>query len=543
MNHGRIGRRAPHRLDALAIILIAVLSALFGSAFTLPHLAHGDYGALQGVAIALAIAVAQALVFSGAIMVIRAIFQRRPLHDAPTFENNRRFAIAAFAILWGMALFSLLSAYAGYCGTDSHDVFEQAAGHYQYSDHWRYEGLSNHHPILYTMLLRLVYMLTSSASEHMTVFVFLAIQSCICSACLAWVLSWMNSKGKARRAITALALLAFAFVPVYAVHEITLWKDAMFSSVLLVFAFKLHGVCRFEEERHKADFVALAAIAIFVALLRNNGIYIVICSGAFSLLACKGMRGPLAGSLTAALAVILAIQNPLFNMAGIEKSHFSESIGVAFQQIALVVKEDGINADDEAFLSNIVDIETMKECYLPYSFNKIKFNPGFNDSYLEDHKPEFLLLWARAVAAHPTTAIKAWVLQTEDIWRPGSAAEISTKFTIDDSLPVDKIGLGWKPRDAFNKVELAFPYLFGKSAAIWIVAWISLLSVLIRPDKRAKAFVVFVPGIALFATMMLATPSSWDYRYIYYFTLLIPALPFFVADACKSVPRLDGPRG
>jgi hypothetical protein len=540
MNPGRIGRRAPHRLDARAIILVAVLSALFGSAFTLPHLAHGDCGILRGVAIALAIAVVQTLVFSGAIMVIRAVFQRRPLRDAPTFEDNRRFAIAAFAILWGTALFSLLSAYAGYCSVDSRDVFEQAAGRYQYSDHWRYEGLSNHHPILYTMLFRLVYMLTSSASEHVTVFVFLAIQSCICSACLAWVLSWMNSKGKAHRAITVLALLAFAFVPVYAVHEITLWKDAMFSSVLLVFAFKLHGVCRFEEERRKADFVALAAIAMFVALLRNNGIYIVICSMAFCLVACKGMRRPLAGSLAGALAVILSIQNPLFNMAGIEKSHFSESTGVAFQQIALIVKEDGIGADGEAFLSNIVDVETMKESYVAHSFDKIKFNPGFDDSYLEAHKPEFLLLWARAVSAHPRTAMKAWVLQTEDIWRPGSVAEISTKLTIDNSLPIDKIGLGWKPREAFNKVEYALPYVFGKGAAIWIVAWISLLSVLIRPDERAKAFVVFVPGVALFATMMLATPSSWDYRYIYYFTLLIPTLPFFVADACKSVPRLDG---
>lgn len=192
--------------------------------------------------ITLAIAVVQTLVFSSAIMGFRAVSQKRMLRDTSTFKDNRRFAIVAFAILWGVALFSLLSAYPGYCSVDSRDVFEQAAGRYQYSNHWRYERLSNHHPILYTMMFRLVYMITSSASEHVTVFVFLVIQTCICSACLAGVLSWMNAKGKAHRA-TVLALLAFAFVPVYAAHEITFWKDAVHSSVLLVFAFKLSSVC------------------------------------------------------------------------------------------------------------------------------------------------------------------------------------------------------------------------------------------------------------------------------------------------------------
>lgn len=234
------------------------------------------------------------------------------------------------------------------------------------------------------------------------------------------------------------------------------------------------------------DFVTLIVIAIFVALLRNNGIYIVICSMIFCLFACRGMRRSLAGSFTVVLAVVLMIQNPIFDMANVEKSRLSESLGVAFQQVVLIVKEDGISADDEAFLSNIVDIETMKECHETWHFDTIKFNPEFNDSYLEAHKPEVLLLWARTVAAHPTTAIKAWVLQTEDIWRPGSVAEISIKLTIDDSLPVDKIGLGWKPRDAFSKVELAFPYLFGKDAAIWTLPGFRCFPCLFAPTSARR---------------------------------------------------------
>ena len=520
------------------LVFITIVSLTFGFSFTLPKLVDGAWGAGHCVAIAVLIAIAQTLLFFALALLVRKSAKKGKHVKLRRGLSPRAVLFGSFIILWAATILALLSSYAGYFGTDSRDIVEQAAGRYAYSDHWRYEGLSNHHPILYTMLFRLVLTVTAPiGGETTALFVFMLLQSGICSLLLAYALSSMAKHG-ASNCVILIALLLLAIVPVYAAHEITMFKDALFSSALLATAFKLHGVC-YEGEHGLKDLVVLFALSLLVSFMRNNGVYVMACALAYVAIVAKEVRIPSASCLAGLLAVVLIVQGPVFTALNIEKSHFSESAGIMLQQIARIEMDDGIDREQADFLGRIIPIEEMEGGYLESSVNKIKFNPKFDDAFLESHKPEFFQLWAQLVLAHPNTAAKAWIIHTEDIWRPGSYAKIVTSNTIGGGAPQDLIGLSYSPRDAFDKLEAKLPYIFGKGSAIWIMVWLPLFAVVLLKKNRARFLAAFIPGMALFATMMIATPSSWDYRYIYYYTLFIPFMPFFLQEAYRSWKTAD----
>lgn len=133
----------------------------------------------------------------------------------------------------------LLSNYPGFCSPDSNDIVNQALGISQYQNHFRYDGLSNHHPFFYTFIFWLIWTISGSSSDPtFAVFLFLLVQSTFVSVCIAWALSWFN-KHCSSRTLVALVSVASILSPVLLVHAVTMWKDVPFAVTFLVLVLKL----------------------------------------------------------------------------------------------------------------------------------------------------------------------------------------------------------------------------------------------------------------------------------------------------------------
>ena len=442
------------------------------------------------------------------------------------FPQTLRFNLTCFLVLETLMLIILLSNYPGFCSVDSNDIINQALGISHYQNHFRYEGLTNHHPVFYTFLFWLVWVLMGSSSDPtFAVFVFLIIQSIFLSLGIAWTLGWFNKHCNSRGMVLFVAVCSI-LSPVLLVHALVMWKDVPFAVVLLILILKLYDYAK-KNSLERKDILGLFCLCLAMSLLRNNGIYISIVLLIYMIIVFKEARKKIVGVFASLVVVIGIIQGPLFGALSISSGHFAESVSVPLQQIAAVAADDAgvITEEQESFLNNIRPIKEMAEVYNPGSANPVKFSPSFSDTYLESHKIEFIKTWAEIVVANPGIAFRSWVELTCGYWQPGFFADIGTQETIYHEQPVSIIGFSLNPHDYFSALNSAFPGLFSMGNAIWIV--IASLGVLILRNRVKGVFkraTCFVPLLALELTLLIAAPIASDFRYVLGIYLIIPFL-------------------
>lgn len=456
------------------------------------------------------------------------------------FRNSKRFFVTCFGALEFLFLLTLLSNYPGFCSTDSNDIINQALGLSEYQNHFRYDGLSNHHPILYTFLFWVVWCLTGgSTPPDFAVFMFLLLQSTYIAIGMAWSLGWLNKHCSSRLIVVFLSLLSI-LSPVLLVHAATMWKDSPFAITALIMVLKLYDFSKRDQQDTK-DIIEIFVLCLFVSLLRNNGIYVSILVLAYIFIVFGDVRKKVALSLVSLLLIVGFIQGPVFDTFSVSKGHFAESVSVPLQQIAAVEAEGGKITDEQRnFLNNIRPLEEVKEIYNPSSTNPIKFSPNFNDEYLESHKLEFIAVWAQVALANPGISFKAWVNLTKGYWQPGYISDIGTSNTLYNESPTSLIGVSFNPHDFFRALSSIIPFLFSMGSSTWIV--LIALGVLVLRCKSVGLFkrvTCFIPLLALIVSLMVAAPIVSDFRYILTIYLSIPFLSilgnFFGLDETKRI--------
>lgn len=441
------------------------------------------------------------------------------------------FSLSCFIVLEVLFLLALLSNYPGFCSVDSNDIVNQALGISQYQNHFRYDGLSNHHPIFYTFIFWLIWIMSGSTSDPtFAVFLFLLVQSTFVSACIAWALGWFNKRCSSC-ALVILVSAASILSPVLLVHAVTMWKDVPFAVTFLVLVLKLFDYST-KTVWERKDYIGLFLLCLAISLLRNNGIYISILLFLYMIFVFKDLRKKLIGMLVTLILTMGFIQGPIFNACSISQGHFSESVSVPLQQIAAVAADDAgiITKEQEEFLNNIRPLSEIAEAYNPIGTNPVKFSPSFSDAYLESHKVEFMKTWAEIVIANPGIAVRSWIDLTCGYWQPGYSADIGSRVTIFGEQPTSTVGLTFNPYVYFSALNTELSWLFSMGNVIWLV--VAALCILILRNKRngiAKRMTCFVPMLALELTLLIAAPIVSDFRYLLGLYLLIPFL-FILGD-------------
>lgn len=509
------------RLLKKSFIVPAVFGLLLSSAVVVSLWANQVMGKLELLALWVGLAFVATLGLS-----LLSKLEIKLVGGGSAFSQTLKFSLSCFLVLETLMLIILLSNYPGFCSVDSNDIINQALGISHYQNHFRYEGLTNHHPVFYTFLFWLVWVFTGSSSDPaFAVFVFLIMQSLFLSTGIAWALGWFNKHCNSRGLVlfvTACSILS----PVLLIHALVMWKDVPFAVVLLILVLKLYDYAK-KNSLEKKDILGLFCLCLAMSLLRNNGIYISIVLLIYMIIVFKEARKKILGAFVSLIIVIGIIQGPLFGALSVSSGHFAESVSVPLQQIAAVAADDAgvINEEQESFLDNIRPIREMAEVYNPGSANPVKFSPSFSDTYLESHKIEFIKTWAEIVVANPSIAFRAWVQLTCGYWLPGFFADIGAQETIYHEQPVSIIGFSLNPHDYFSALNSVFPGLFSMGNTIWVV--IASLGVLILCNRAKGIFkraTCFVPILVLELTLLVAAPIASDFRYVLGIYLVIPFL-------------------
>lgn len=127
--------------------------------------------------------------------------------------------------------------------------------------------------------------------------------------------------------------------------------------------------------------------------------------------------------LISVITITAIMKGPFVNIIGVQKSEFAESLSIPIQQISRVIY-DGYEIDESQnkLIENIIDINIIKENYLPYISDPVKGvinNTEGSNQYLEKHKLEYLQLWIQLGLKYPKEFLKAWIDQTKGYWNGG----------------------------------------------------------------------------------------------------------------------------
>lgn len=465
----------------------------------------------------------------------------RPRSDAAAGTSRHKttagimffLAVFAFLIISWLPYTLTFMPFGVFSDTDS--VIRQATGD---------KVLTNHHPVLYTFMWRAIYKIGNLLRPgDFYLKLFSILQELAAAAVYAYCIFRLRALNAGRRLIV-LSALFFAFVPLVPLYVASLWKDTLFCLALFAYTLWMTGVVRSHEAIYSADkvplshLVSFAVSSLLMIFLRNNGLYIFAASSVIILLYLLSKYGPRKLlPLTAVFAVILGfalvITGPVYDRFGLNVDEKVESYGIPLQQAAFIDVTDGqISAQDQAFLDQLIPKESLKEAYTPLSVDGTKWHKDFDSEFLNRNSSEFLRVYARLVRDNPVKAVKAYCLATFGFW---STAKTTGNGYISVRMFIKK---HMEQTDYFKK-------LFGYPIAVILVPrkyisyaalfWLVLLMFVILLEKRQYKYLIpFTPALTGWATVMVATPVAFSFRYVYFLFLLQPIFIYLLVTGLRQ---------
>lgn len=265
--------------------------------------------------------------------------------------------------------------------------------------------LSNHHPVVFTMMMaaciKIAGLMGMSPSVGVALLTVLQM-ACVASA-FGYLSIWVTSRLGVSSRWSWLLVVYFGLSRYCALYSVALWKDPLFSCCLVLMVTMLADAVMGKDSWSSAlRLLVFGALALDAMLLRNNGLYI--CATLFVVLAIiavlgrLGRIGPmgsgsrLAIPLGIAIAACLAITGPVYSAMGVVPSEDVEAVGIPLAQMARVAALDGgMSESDRSYMNELLPLDRYKEVYLPSCIDSLKWNEGFNAERLKD---EFWTHWA-----------------------------------------------------------------------------------------------------------------------------------------------------
>ena len=462
--------------------------------------------------------------------------------SASTWPPARVFAVtfALLALGWGFwwALY-----FPGCASTDSNDILKMVLGIDATSNHFRYEGLSSHHPLLYTGFVAAVVLPVRALTGSVTAAVgaFSLVQMLLLAACVAAAVAWLARRG-APRVLVVVVVLFFVANPLVGRYAVTLWKDIPFAGALLLFSLACCDVARTRGAwlSSRRRWAALIVLACLVALLRSNGALVVLACAVVLALACRPRGVRIAARVAVAVVAVLVVQGVGAKAAGVESAHFAETVSLPLQQLARTSVEGGnLSEEQQEVLYSLLPRERIAELFNPVTPNPLKFAPDFNDDYLDAHKAEFIGAWLGALPANLETYVQAWADETRGYWdvaqdswlvvEPGydiADADANVAASLLPGLLEDGFFAGEHPTDVMARV--AWPLCNCACLGLFVLTFLIGAWAARRPGLAGMA----LPGVFLWATMLMAAPISNEFRYLFALHML---LPFLVCGLWRNV--------
>lgn len=394
---------------------------------------------------------------------------------------------------------------------------------------------NNHHPWLHTLIIKLFYNIglffTNNAS--LAIAFYTIAQMLFMAFCVAYFMVFLK-RFNLKTCWYVLVLAFYSLVPYQAVYSISMIKDAPFAGFCLLYTLSLFTMLK-DESFSKKTLLLNFISGVFFCLFRTNGFYAFLVMIPFFLVAFKKNIKPVLFVEIAILAVVLIFKGPVMTAFNIEQPDLVENLSMPGQQISKVlINNRELTAEQNEFLNKIMDTSKISEDYNPYVSDWFKklVRAGDQD-YLKEHFGEFIKIYIQIGLKYPGDYLVAYRDQTIGYWFPctdqveiaANEGIIENEFGI-STMPIISGPIVIKINELATKLHTMIPglgILWSIGALMWIII-ISLLLTSIRGNK--KYCILFVPALAIFATLMASTPVAYDFRYAYAYVYCMPIYIF-----------------
>jgi hypothetical protein len=438
------------------------------------------------------------------------------------------FAFCAMIICW---LPYWLAFMPGIISVDTIVQFKQAIDPSQ---------LSNWHPILHTLLLGIPVKIGYSLG-NLTAGITIAVlmQELVTAAILARVA--INLAKIQKRAIFYyVPVIFFALCPVVALYAVTPWKDIIFSSLFLLLVVLVYGALK-NGKNTSLDLKnswKILLLLFLVPFFRNGGVLILLSVIILFAIYFKNQRIKVLSCGAAVAILVMLIQGPGYKLLHVQSSPFMESMSVPAQQIAYVARNNELRPEDLEELDYFADVDLLVGSYSPMHADAAK--TSFNYGLVEEDKGRFLKLWAKLLSYNFGSYVKAYIYHIYSYWYIGEPTWVDDYTNVHRGEWVTEWDysdiniFGEKYRYYASLVLRALPRTswFGAITNVGALVWGYIFMFIAALYKKRKSVALaIIPIFVYICSLLIASPVSWIFRYVYILLLALPV--FFCLVFCE----------
>ena len=443
--------------------------------------------------------------------------------------SHVRFGLLAFGICLVCWMPYFLKSFPGILTVDSINQYAQIIGVY---------GQSNHHPWIHTQVIKLFYQLGLffTADTSQAIAFYTVAQMCFMAFCAAYLMQYLH-RFQLKTWVYALVLAFYALVPYNGAYAISMLKDTVFAGCVLLYTLTLFtllqrtGEDRLSLRKNWTTLLFMLLSGIFLSLFRSNGFYAFLLLLPFTLFVFRKDWKLVLPTQIGILVLVLIVKGPVMTACGVTQPDLVESLSMPGQQISRVLMNDReLTEEQSAFLNEIMDTSRMAEGYNPYVSDWFKRLVRMkNQEYLSEHFGEFLKIYVQLGLKYPGDYLVAYRDQTIGYWFPLSD---QPEIALNEGVCGNEFGLHTeailkgplvvKVNEILFKLHFIIPG-YGLLWSVGALFWIILISMCVTGLYRDKRrMLIYLPAVAIFLTLMLATPVGKDFRYAYGYVYCLP---------------------
>lgn len=384
-----------------------------------------------------------------------------------------------------------------------------------------FKTINDHHPVIHILFIALPYNIGYKLfGTRIAGVAFYSITQMTLLACMLSTSIVFLYKRRINKKILLLILLYYSLVPMHGLFSIVMWKDVIFSGLVLLLTIELIKVLEKEKNNNLTfkNMISFIIISVLCIFFRNNAIYMYFILIIFTLIIFKKHYKVFMLSFVIIIGVYVFVKGPIFNWLDIKKTSSVEYISMPLQQVGrMAYKDVKFTKKEKELINKLIPLKVMSEVYNPAASDYIKFNKAYNNKAFDDNKLDYFKLWIQLVRKHPSIAIEAYSLSTLGYWYPGVEY-----WSVEKGIYDNKLGI--KTKNKSNKIITKYvDNIDSKTIPIvcmeWSIAlcyWIILLLALVtRRIKDRKSLYVFIPVFGIWITMLIASPVFGEFRYVY----------------------------
>lgn len=445
-----------------------------------------------------------------------------------SFLSSKLFFLLVAGTSFAFWFIYFLAYYPGILTNDSYVQLYQALGLSAYS---------NHHPWIHTLWLKAWYNIGMYIFDipQRAVAVCTLAQMGVFSCAYSFVLTVLYTE-KVNGMVLGLLFAYYVLWPVNAHNMVYIGKDNFFATFVLLFVVVLWMMVRMyrnEGKVHWKYWIAYTIIGFLMSTFRSNGWYAFLLCIPLTMYTFKKIwRCVLLATLMTVFAVLI-FKGPVMKYYNVTSPDLVENLSIPLQQVARVIDVHGVEAlSDEEYqlLSQIIDVESIPEIYYDRISDNIKNAIRYNGNQkcLEENILEYARLYIHLGLRNFKIYFEAFVCQTNGYYFPimnhwvnhaqyafgDSEIGITIKSLLSDEI-TEKIkgALGDYPDIPVYK------WLWYIGPYVWIT--FIMLGYMLR---RHEPIYPFLPILAIWITLLVATPVYSEFRYIQSLILTCPFL-------------------